>query len=223
MTVLLRRRSDYPRKLLRSKSIFSEAFVTCATDAAVLGFVLNNRPPAKAPILWCQDRVSRLETGRPYLAGISASQPLITADLSRASDVLWAMEDGLRCKTLGVIIGEVWGDPSALDFTATKRLAMRAEAAGVPCWLIRRAAIPNLSAARERWRIGSLPSAPNPHDPHAPGHPRWGLDLFRSRYRPPGQWMATYDRAADRLDLVATHGDGAMAESDGTAWQRVAG
>jgi protein ImuA len=148
---------------------------------------------------------------------------VIMVDLSRAADVLWAMEDGLRCRALGAVIGEIWGDPSSLDFTATKRLAMRAEAADVPCWLIRRAASPDLSAARDRWRIGALPSAPHPHDLQSPGHARWSLDLFRSRRSKPGQWVATYDGAADRVHLVAASRDGALEPRDGTLRERAAG
>ncbi len=201
----------------------SEAFPETATDAAAVGFVLARLPRTTAPILWVQDRLSRKEAGRPYLAGIGTDRPLIMVSLSRAADVLWAMEDGLRCKALGGVIGEVWGDPPVLDFTATKRLAMRSEAADVPCWLIRRAASPDLSAARDRWRIASLPSAPHPHDAQAPGLPRWSLDLFRSRRSKPGQWVATYDRAADRLDLSAAIRDGTLATGHGTAGQRAAG
>ena len=136
----------------------SEAFCDTVIDASVVGFVLSRLPRTDAPILWVQDRLSRKEAGRPYLAGLATPRPIISVDLSRAADVLWAMEDGLRCKALGAVIGEIWGDPPALDFTATKRLAMRSEAAGVPCWLVRRAASPNLSAARDRWRVASLPA-----------------------------------------------------------------
>ncbi|WP_322891851.1 MULTISPECIES: hypothetical protein [unclassified Yoonia] len=201
----------------------SEAFVETAADAAALGFALARLPRGQRPLLWVQDRLSRKESGYPSLAGLGAARPLITLHLSRAADVLWAMEEGLRCRSLGGVIGEIWGDPAALDFTATKRLALRSEAAGVPCWLIRRAAHPNLSAARDRWRIGARPSAPHPHDSQAPGAPRWAVDLFRSRHAKPGAWVATYDRAADRVDLVAAVSDRTLDAGDGPAGQRAAG
>jgi protein ImuA len=200
-----------------------EVFPSTATDAGAVGFVLSGLLRTHAPILWVQDRLSRKEAGRPYLAGIGVQRPIIMVDLSRAADVLWAMEDGLRCRALGAVIGEVWGDPAALDFTATKRLALRAEAADVPCWLIRRAASPNLSAARDRWRIASLASAPHPHDLGSPGAPRWTLDLFRSRRKKPGKWVATYDWTADRLDLATPLRDGAVASGDGPAGERATG
>ena len=200
----------------------SEVFPCVPTDASAIGFILSHLPRTNAPILWVQDRLSRKEAGRPMVAGIGLKHPIIMVDLSRAADVLWAMEDGLRCRALGAVIGEVWGDPPALNFTATKRLALRAEAADVSCWLIRRAASPDLSAARDRWRIASLPSAPHPHDAQAPGDPRWSLDLFRSRRAKPGQWVARYDRATDRVDLFAAVRDRALDAADGPAGERAA-
>lgn len=201
----------------------SEVFPEKVTDAASIGFVLARLGQGQAPLLWVQDRLSRKEAGRPYLTRFGINRQVIMVDLSRAADVLWAMEDGLRCKALGAVIGEVWGDPPALSFTASKRLAIRAEASGVPCWLIRRAASPDLSAARDRWRVASVPAAPHPDDGQAPGLPRWSLDLFRSRRSKPGQWVASYDRAADRIDLTAPVRDGTLATHIRAAGQRVAG
>ncbi|MGJ8623177.1 MAG: ImuA family protein [Yoonia sp.] len=201
----------------------SEAFPAASADPSAVAFALSRLPRTDAPVLWVQDRLSRRQAGRPMLAGLPVQRPIIMVDLSRAADVLWAMEDGLRCRALAAVIGEVWGDPAVLDFTATKRLAMRAEAADVSCWLIRHAASPDLSAARDRWRIASLPSAPHPHDTQAPGAPRWALDLFRSRRRPPGQWVASYDRAADRVHYAAPVRDRALDAGDGAAGERAAG
>jgi protein ImuA len=185
-----------------TKYTLSEIFPQTVTDAAAVGYMIARLPATDAPILWVQDRLSQRETGRPYLAGLNTAQSIIMVNLSRAADVLWALEDGLRCRALAAVIGEFWGDPGALGFTATKRLALRSEAANVPCWLIRHAATPNLSAARDRWRVGSAPSTIHPYDAQAPGMPRWSLDLFRSRQTKPGQWTVTYDRATDCLDHV---------------------
>ncbi|MEZ5778039.1 MAG: hypothetical protein R3E44_06725 [Paracoccaceae bacterium] len=200
----------------------SEVFPATAADASAVGFALAGIPRGGQPVLWVQDRLSSSETGRPYLAGIGVI-PVIRVDVTRGADVLWAMEDGLRCKGLSAVIGEIWGNPPALSFTATKRLALRAEANGIPCWLIRRAASPDLSAARDRWRVASLPSAPHPDDPQAPGDPRWRVELFRSRHARPGEWVASYDRAAHRVDLSAPSGDGAVAEESRNRERRAAG
>lgn len=201
----------------------SEVFPVSATDGSALGFVLSMIPRTQAPILWVQDHMSQTEAGRPYLPGLVTQRPVIQITLTRTADALWAMEEGLRCAALGAVIGEVWGDAPALDFTATKRLAIRAEASKRPCWLVRRGTTPNLSAARNRWRIASLPSLAHPHDPAAPGDPRWQLELFRSRLINPGAWVARYDRAADRISFSAAFRDGALAEGDGAQVRRAAG
>ncbi|MEM9582603.1 MAG: hypothetical protein AAGA08_05760 [Pseudomonadota bacterium] len=191
----------------------SELFSDVAWDAAGIGFLLSRLPDGAAPVLWVQDRISRIETGVPYLPGMGAVSMLRVA-VNRPVDALWAMEEGLRCAGLRAVVGEIWGDPPALSFTATKRLAMRAESSGVPCWLLRRAAVANLSAARDRWRVGAVPSARYALDPQAPGAPRWQAELFRSRHAQPGIWVATYDRATDRVDLAAPVRDGAMDARD---------
>jgi protein ImuA len=108
------------------------------------------------------------------------------------------------------VIGEIWGDPRMLDFTATRRLAVAAERSGTPCWLVRLGGIANLSGARMRWRIASAPSLPNALDPRAPGTPAWDADLFRARGFAPGRWSVAHD--ADRFHLVAGTGDRALGE-----------
>ena len=198
----------------------SEVFAETMADAGALGFVLSRLPPG--PLLWIQDRLSRRETGRPCLAGLG-HRTILMLDVPRPVDVLAAAEEGLRCKALAAVLAEIWGAPPALDFTATKRLAVRAETTGVPCWLLRHGGTADLSAARDRWRVRSLPSAPNPDDAQAPGDPRWHLTLFRSRHRPPGQWTAQHDRAQDRVHLAAALPDGALAETAGPTGQRSLG
>ena len=202
-----------------AQATLSEVFPETACDAAAIGFVMSCLGPGHGPILWVQDRLSLKEAGRPYMAGLGTDRPVIRGDVTRPVDVLVAMEDGLRCKGLSAVIGEVWGDPPALSFTATKRLVLRAEAGAVPCWLVRRAASPDLSAARDRWRVGSLSSAPHPDDAQAPGDPRWRVELFRSRQSRPGVWEAIYDRSADRVRLAAPLRDGSLAEDDGAVGQ----
>jgi protein ImuA len=69
------------------------------------------------PILWVQERMAILESGRVHPPGLS-SQNLIHVETRDARDTLWAMEEGLRCSALSYVVGEIWGDPRALDFTA---------------------------------------------------------------------------------------------------------
>ena len=191
------------------------AEITCASplDGAGSGFLLASLPAGM--VLWAQDRLTRREAGAPFLPGIGRA--LLRADLSRPADVLTAMEDALASPAIAGVVGEIWGDPAALDFTATRRLAMRAEAAGRPCWLVRRAASVQASAARMRWRVAAWPSYPLADDPGAMGDPCWRVELFKSRLSPPGEWLVHYEQGregeADRLHFSAIPADRTLAET----------
>jgi protein ImuA len=171
----------------------TEIFAENASDGGPLGFLLAQIDPADGPVLWISDRLSRHEAGRLCIAGLPRPLEVIAVDVNRPLDVLWAMEQGLGCGVLGAVVGEVWGEAPQLDFTATKRLALRAEAHGVAAWLVRRAARPDLSAARKRWRVAALAALPDPDDHRAPGAPLWRAELFRSRWGAPGDWVARAD------------------------------
>jgi len=186
----------------------SELFAAHPRDAGWAGFLLAEVAREK-PILWVQERMAILESGRIYPPGLP-SQNLVHVETRDARDALWAMEEGLRCACLSAVIGEIWGDPKVLDFTATRRLAVASERSGTPCWLVRLNGIANLSGARMRWRIGSAPSLLNPLDPRAPGLAAWDAELFRARGFPPGRWSLALE--ADRFHLVAGTGDRALGE-----------
>jgi protein ImuA len=193
-----------------SGSTLSELVSAPPRDAGTSGFLLAQLPRAK-PLLWVQERMAMLEAGRIYPPGLGVAE-LIHVAARDARTVLWAMEEGLRCSALGAVIGEIWGDPAVLDFTATRRLAVAAERNGVAAFLIRPGGHANLSGARMRWRIASAPSLANRLDPKAPGAPAWEAELFRARGFAPNRWTVSHDRTSDRVDLVAAAGDRALAQ-----------
>jgi len=186
----------------------SELFAASPRDVGWAGFVAAQTDGGK-PLLWIQERMAILESGRVHPPGLP-SQNLIHVETRDARDALWAMEEGVRCAALSCVIGEIWGDPKVLDFTATRRLAVASERSGVPCWLVRLGGIANLSGARMRWRIASAPSLLNSLDVRAPGLPAWDADLFRARGSPPGRWSIAHE--AGRFHLAAASGDRALGE-----------
>jgi protein ImuA len=117
-------------------------------------------------------------------------------------DLLFALEEGVRCRDLAFVIGELAGNPKALDFTASRRLTLAAEKHGVPLMLVRLDAARDLSSARMRWHVRSAPSPTPKWNAFAPGAPAWHAELFRSRAHAPGEWILRDDGhilAADRL------------------------
>lgn len=186
----------------------SELFAAHSRDAGWAGFLVAQVGTDK-PLLWVQERMAILESGRVHPPGLP-SQNLIHVETRDARDALWAMEEGVRCAALSCVVGEIWGAPKTLDFTATRRLAVASERSGTPCWLVRLGGTPNLSGARMRWRIASMPSLVHDLDPKAPGTPAWDAELFRARGSPPGRWAIAYD--SDAFHLVAGPGDRALGE-----------
>ena len=191
----------------------SEIFASRARDGGWAGFLLPQLAADK-PLLWVQDRMAIREAGRVHPAGMPGVN-LIHVEARDARDALWAMEEGLRCSGLGAVIGELYGDPASLDFTATRRLAVAAERTAVPCWLVRLGGTANLSGARMRWGIASQPSLLHPFDFKAPGQPAWDAELFRARGHPPGRWGVAYDQGG--FHLLTASGDRALAQSERSA------
>lgn len=171
----------------------AEIFADSSSDGAPTGFVLSQLAVCERPVLWVQDRLTRRESGMIAATGLPPGLRLVLVEVNRPVDVLWAMEQGLCCTALSAVVGEIHGEAPALDFTASKRLALRAEAHRVPGWLIRRGAQPALSAARCRWRVTTRPSPPHPYDAQAPGRATWNAELFRNRHGRTGEWLMQWD------------------------------
>jgi protein ImuA len=186
-----------------SSPTLSELFAVHPRDGSWAGFLLAQLDTSK-PLLWVQERMAILESGRVHPPGLP-TQNLIHVETLDAKGALWAMEEGLRCAALSAVIGEIWGDPRSLDFTATRRLAVASERSGVAAFLIRLGGHANLSGARMRWRIASAPSLANELDGKAPGAPAWDAELFRARAMPPGRWSIAHDTGA--FHLAAEPGD----------------
>ena len=157
------------------------------------------------PWLWVQDKAAIRLSGRPYRPGLPEAlrHRLIHVAVDRVEDALFALEEGLRCRDLAFVIGEIAGNPRALDFTASRRLSLVAGRHGAPLWLVRLAARHDLGSARMRWDVAAAPSPPPRWNPQGPGDPRWRADLFRAHVFQPGQWMLGHDGERQVLAVFA--------------------
>lgn len=183
--------------------------------------------------LWVQDKRAIQRSGRPYRPGLPAElrHRLVHVAAKTTQDALFALEEGLRCRELAFVIGEVTGNAKALDFTSSRRLTLTAEKHGVPLYLVRLDAQRDLSSARMRWQVRGAASPPPRWNSQAPGMPSWHAELFRARGHIPGQWMMRdgqhgllAERAPDNDDSgINTGGAPASATPDSVAVVRAAG
>lgn len=200
----------------------SGAALALALARDAIEVAARNMVPAqedRRQVLWVQDRAAVRLAGRPYRPGLPPQlrHRLIHVEARRVEDALFALEEGLRCRDLAFVLGEIAGNPRALDFTASRRLSLMAQRHGVPLWLVRLDAQPDLSSARMRWTVGAAPSPRPRWNADAPGHATWRAELFRARSHPPGKWSVSDDgkrliaAAPDHVDLAGAAGDRSLA------------
>lgn len=167
-------------------------------------------------ILWVQTREAARLSGRPYRPGLphDVATRLVHVMADKPEDALFALEEGLRCRDLAFVVGEISDNPRALDFTASRRLTLASEKHGVPLFLVRLDAQRDLSSARMRWEVTSSPSAPARWNAQAPGAPTWKAELFRARTHAPGEWLLHEEggRLKARRERVAAN------DAEGRDW-----
>lgn len=150
---------------------------------AATGFTLLLASLAGAPLVWLRGRGAVYDRQRPYGPGLAqlGVPPACVALISLADTaaVLRAGLDAVRAGSAAAVLIELAGPTPLLDLTATRRLALAAEASGTLALLIRHGAPVAPGAAQTRWRVASAPS--RRLDADAPGVPAFDLDLLRQR------------------------------------------
>lgn len=185
-------------EIFASSSEASGAGLALALARDAMRVAAGQASPAqedRRAILWVQDRAALRLSGRPYVHGLPPElrHRLIHVEARTPEDALFALEEGLRCRDLAFVLGEIAGNPRALDFTASRRLSLAAERHGAVLWLVRLDAQADLSSARMRWKVAASPSSPPRWNAEAPGYPAWRAELFRARAHPPGEWSLSDD------------------------------
>ena len=109
---------------------------------------------------------------------------IIFINLKKENDILWAMEEALKCEGLAAVIGEIPG----ISFTISRRLQLAVEQSRVTGFLLHRQPKKvNITACVSRWRIKPLPSESEDGLPGV-GFPGWRVELLKVRNGKPGTW-----------------------------------
>jgi protein ImuA len=170
-------------------------------DAAATLFTAGVAARAWGPVLWVVRRRDLFAPGL-YQAGLSPER-LLYAEANDDAELLALMEEGLRHRGLGAVIGEV----KRASMANTRRLQLAAEGGRTIGLLMKRhareggdpLAVP--SAAVTRWRIAAAPSTPLPVA--GIGRPRWRVELARQRGGESHQWTLEACDETGRLALPA--------------------
>jgi protein ImuA len=176
-------------------------------------------PSSTARVLWCATAADLGEGGQLYAPGLvrMGFDPgqFIFVTPPRASDLLWAMEEGLRSNALAAVVGQI----DDVGLTPARRLALAAAAARTPCLLVANARAGPVAAVATRWRVGPLPCGPSRNGPLQVTW-RMSIGLERCRARPVGSGSVVF--AGEWSDdthcfrVVAGSADRAVAAESGT-------
>jgi protein ImuA len=110
---------------------------------------------------------------------------IIFIDLQKEKDLLWAVEEALKCHGLAAVIADI----PTLSFTVSRRFQLAVEQSQVTGFIHR--SNPrnlNINASVSRWKIKPLPTESYDALPGL-GYPRWYIQLLKIRNGKPGAWQ----------------------------------
>ena len=124
--------------------------------------------------------------------GISPDR-FIFIDLQKEKEVIWAMDEALKCGALTAVVGEI----QHISFMESRRLQLAVEQSQVTGFILRNnfhkssrrltEGKLNTTACVSRWKITPLPSESIDELPGI-GFPKWRVELMRVRNGRPGVW-----------------------------------
>ena len=159
----------------------------------------------RRPLLWCRLAREEREYGRLYGHGLEAlglpRQRFVTVTLKHPVALLWTMEEALKSAALALVIADA--DPRAAGLTATRRLALAAQAGKAAGLLVFSRPHAGATASLTRWTAAASPSRAPPDDGQSPGLPAWTIELTRARGGRPGRWTVEWQHAPHRFALVS--------------------
>ena len=174
-------------------------------DTAATLFIAGIAARAWGPVLWVVRSRDLFAPGL-YQAGLDPTRVLY-AEARDDAEVLALMEEGLRHRGLGAVIGEA----KRVGTASTRRLQLAAEGGRTIALMLKR---PGLSGSRDnvdplaipsaavtRWRVAGAPSAPTAWD--GLGRACWRLVCVRQRGGEPFELTVEAPDETGRLALPA--------------------
>src|SRR5688572_17427077 len=120
-------------------------------------------------------------------------------DLNRERDVLWALEECLKCEGLAAVIADL----AEISFTQSLRLQLAVEQSRVTGFILRTNPRKlNQIASTAQWRITPMPSQLDEGMPGV-GFPRWQVELLKVRNGKAGKWKVEW--SSGRFAVLPEH------------------
>ncbi len=152
---------------------------------ALLGFALAQAKglitSQRLAVIYLQMADEAQKLGLPYGPGLLSfgfdPDALVLVRAANMGELLWAVEEAIACQAVAAVVADIGSHSKLLDFTASRRLSLRAAATGGSIFLLRYGEGREASAAHLRWRLSPSQSAERRYDGKAPGPLRWRVEL----------------------------------------------
>ncbi|MDQ0318141.1 protein ImuA [Pararhizobium capsulatum DSM 1112] len=150
----------------------------------------EQRGRSASPVLWIGETVATMEAGMPHPIGLFhfglARRNFFHAAPRKLDEALWLAESAVESRAFCVIIFEVRGNPAHFGLTESRRLSLRAKAAGKPLIVLRAGGEEEASSAACRFLAEPAPARPRPLPDGSElagsiGNPVFRLTLEKSR------------------------------------------
>src|SRR6185312_9083778 len=174
--------------------IYSEAGDAAVTGGFIAG-ILASLMQSGGVSVWIGSSGTIFPPALRYF-GIDPEK-IIFIELQKDREILWAMEEALKCDGLAAVIGDI----PEVSFTASRRLQLAVEESRITGFLLRnnpRSLV--TTACATRWKITSLASEPAGEMPGI-GFPRWNVELLKVKNGKPGNWQIEF--AAGRFRHIS--------------------
>lgn len=132
---------------------------------------------------------------------------MIFIDLHKQQDLLWAIEEALKCDALTAVMGEI----RELGFTESRRLQLAVERSGVTGFIHRyNPENANSVACTTRWQITPIASVIDDGLPGV-GYSSWNVELRKVRNGRPDSWQIAWNGSqfisVDQNTAAALHNE----------------
>ncbi len=114
-------------------------------------------------------------------------ESVIFIHLRKEKEMLWAMEEALKCESLAAVVGEI----PEMNFTHSRRFQLAVEKSRVTGFVLRHhPKTMQANACIARWQVISLPG--ESEDMPGVGFPKWNVELLKVRNGKPGKWQLAF-------------------------------
>lgn len=165
----------------------------CSSSSGFIAALLSSLMKCGSPSVW----ISPSKTVFPPALKQFKLDPhrIIFVEAKRPKEILWAVEEALKCDSLCAVIGEI----SEISFTESRRLQLAVEQTRVTGFLIRSNPKNLATSSVTKWIVKSIPGS---KDSLVPGvsFPRWNVELVKVRNGKPGSWQMEWRKG--KLHLV---------------------